>query len=270
MGYVSENPWLVLGITADPASIDTYGTSAIRTNLTYNKTKTAGSQPVGDTSGMGHVPDRILNTFSLDPDSGSVLPPTDWTVNGVAQTTFIPESSGPAVIKATVDDQDVFLTIPVAQAPPVAGFFGTPASGPASLMVQFNDTSRYSPLMWNWSFGDGTWTNTTDLTKRNVSHRYSSIGTHTVSLTVSNAGGTDTHSETNYITVTDPVSPTTFSGTPRPVQPRSRSRSPGPHPAYRPSGTGPLVTAHGSTQRYRGTTPAIPTQLPGHTRSGLS
>jgi PKD repeat protein len=214
-GLVYADPWLVLGIAADPASIDTAGTSAIRTNLTYNKTKTAGSQPVGDTSGMGHVPDRILNTFSLDPDSGSVLPPTDWTVNGVAQTTFIPESSGPAVIKATVDDQDVFLTIPVAQAPPVAGFFGTPASGPASLMVQFNDTSRYSPLMWNWSFGDGTWTNTTDLTKRNVSHRYSSIGTHTVSLTVSNAGGTDTHSETNYITVTDPVSPTTFSGTPR-------------------------------------------------------
>jgi len=212
-GLVSADPWLVLGITADPASIDTAGTSAIRTNLTFNATSTG--QPVGDTSGMGHVVDRILNTFSLDPDSGSVLPLTDGTVNGVALATFTPESSGPAVIKATVDGQDVFITIPVAQAPPVAGFYGTPISGPASLTVQFNDTSRYSPLMWNWSFGDGTWSNTTDLTRRNMSHDYSSIGTYTVSLSASNTGGTDTHSETGYITVTDPVSPTTFSGTPR-------------------------------------------------------
>ena len=213
LGPVNVDPWLVLGITADPASIDTAGTSSIRTNLTYNKTSTG--RPVGDTSGMGHVPDRILNTFSLDSGSGSVLPLTDWTVNGVAVATFTPESSGPAVIKATVDGQDVFLEIPVTQAPPVAGFYGTPGSGPASLTVQFNDTSRYSPLMWNWSFGDGTWSNTTDLTRRNMSHLYSLIGTYTVSLTTSNSGGTDTHSETGYITVTDPVSPTTFSGAPR-------------------------------------------------------
>jgi PKD repeat protein len=143
------------------------------------------------------------------------MPETDWTMNGILQTTFRPESSGPAVIKAKVDEQEVFVEILVTQAPPVAGFFGTPTSGPPSLTVQFNDTSRYSPVMWNWSFGDGTWSNTTDLTERNMSHLYSSIGTYTVSLTASNTGGTDTHSETNYITVTDPVSPTTFSGTPR-------------------------------------------------------
>jgi len=117
MGYVSESPWLVLGITADPASIDTYGTSAIRTNLTYNKT--AGSHPVGDTSGMGHVPDGITNTFAMVSGSGAVLPLTDGTANGIAQTTFTPLYGETVNISGTVDDQTVYIEIPVAQTAPV-------------------------------------------------------------------------------------------------------------------------------------------------------
>ena len=45
---------------------------------------------------------------------------------------------------------------------PVAGFSVTVLSGTAPLVVQFNDISTGSPTSWNWSFGDGSWFNTTD------------------------------------------------------------------------------------------------------------
>jgi len=74
--------------------------------------------------------------------------------------------------------------------PPVAGFTLNPHSGPAPLVVQFNDTSTGTPTSWNWSFGDGTtWFNTTDLLLRNASHTYTSPGVFTISLTATSAGG---------------------------------------------------------------------------------
>jgi len=85
---------------------------------------------------------------------------------------------------------------------PVAGFAADPTSGTAPLTVQFNDTSTGSPAAWNWTFGDGAWFNTTDPLARNATHAYTSAGAYTVSLTVSGPGGSDTATETDYITVT--------------------------------------------------------------------
>jgi len=119
-GGVDASPWLVLGITADPASIDTAGTSAIRTNLTYNSDNLA--------PGGGYVPDGITNTYAMVSGSGSVSPLTDGTMNGVAQTTFTPVYGETVNISGTVDDQTVYIGLPVAQgAPAVTGI--TPDSG---------------------------------------------------------------------------------------------------------------------------------------------
>jgi PGF-pre-PGF domain-containing protein len=85
---------------------------------------------------------------------------------------------------------------------PTAAFMGTPSSGSAPLTVAFTDQSTGGPTMWNWSFGDGTWTNTTNAAARNPTHSYTSAGTWTVNLTVSNTAGTDSVSKTGYITVT--------------------------------------------------------------------
>jgi PGF-pre-PGF domain-containing protein len=108
--------------------------------------------------------------------------------------------------------QIITVTAPVA---PTANFTGTPTSGTVPLAIQFNDTSAGSPIVWNWSFGDGAWHNTTDAAERNATHTYAAAGTYTVSLTVDNADGTDTHTETGYITVTDPTP--TVTPTSRPV-----------------------------------------------------
>ncbi len=83
--------------------------------------------------------------------------------------------------------------------PPVAAFTGTPVSGNYPLDVSFTDQSTYSPTTWSWTFGDGGTS-----TVQNPSHTYTAAGTYTVSLTVTNAFGSDTLTKTDYITVTEP------------------------------------------------------------------
>ncbi len=80
---------------------------------------------------------------------------------------------------------------------PVAQFSGTPTTGPAPLAVTFTDQSTNTPTSWSWTFGDGGTS-----TARNPSHTYSAVGTYTVTLTATNAAGSDGETKTNYIAVT--------------------------------------------------------------------
>lgn len=67
----------------------------------------------------------------------------------------------------------------------------------SSLAVQFCDVSEGSPTSWTWDFGDGVGTSSSQF----PSYTYTSAGTYTVSLTVSNVGGTDTETKTQLIRV---------------------------------------------------------------------
>ena len=84
---------------------------------------------------------------------------------------------------------------------PVAAFTATPLTGTAPLEVTFTDQSTNSPASWSWDFGDGITS-----TSQNPSHTYpmhlTGTGIYTVSLTAGNAGGSDTMTRTNYISVT--------------------------------------------------------------------
>jgi PKD repeat protein len=79
---------------------------------------------------------------------------------------------------------------------PVANFSGAPTSGTAPLSVSFTDLSTNSPTSWSWNFGDGGTS-----TAQNPSHVYNSAGTFTVSLTATNAAGSDGETKSGYITV---------------------------------------------------------------------
>jgi PGF-pre-PGF domain-containing protein len=88
---------------------------------------------------------------------------------------------------------DYIVVIPQS---PIAGFVSNVTDGFAPLDVQFNDTSANFPTLWNWSFGDTSWFNTTDPSLSNATKSYLSGGNYTITLYVSNAGGSDnvTHS----------------------------------------------------------------------------
>jgi len=93
---------------------------------------------------------------------------------------------------------------------PVANFSGTPTSGTAPLTVQFTDQSTGGPTSWAWNFGDGGTSSA-----QNPSHVYASTGTYSVTLTATNACGSDVEAKTNYITVTTCTAPVAnFSGAP--------------------------------------------------------
>ena len=70
---------------------------------------------------------------------------------------------------------------------PVASYVATPVSGFVPLNVQFNDTSTNSPATWQWSFGDGT----VNSSLQNPAHEYNAAGTYNVTLTVTNADGSN-------------------------------------------------------------------------------
>jgi len=102
-----------------------------------------------------------------------------------------------------------YITTTSPPSPPIAGFSGTPTSGTVPLEVDFTDTSTGVIDSWLWSFGDGTTS-----VEQNPSHTYTSAGTYTVGLTVTNTGGSNGDVKLNYITVTEVAPVAGFSGTP--------------------------------------------------------
>ena len=112
-GLVDANPWLVLTVEANPASIYPGLTSAVDASLVINSAAV-------DTSAGGTVPDGILAAFSA-PDGGTVLPLTDTTLAGVASTVF----TAPLVVDifqvcAAVDNEQLCTDISVLNVAPVA------------------------------------------------------------------------------------------------------------------------------------------------------
>lgn len=106
-----------------------------------------------------------------------------------------------------VETQDNYLSVlsgesqAVSVSAPVADFTANVTSGTAPLSVQFNDNSTNTPTSWSWEFGDG---NTS--AAENPAYTYPDAGVYNVTLTVSNAGGTDSEIKYGYINVTDVVS----------------------------------------------------------------
>lgn len=86
------------------------------------------------------------------------------------------------------------FNISVALAP--TANFETNTESSCSGVVQFSDLSDYASE-WSWDFGDEETS-----TEQNPEHIYSSDGTYTVSLTVSNYIGEHTVIKTDYITTT--------------------------------------------------------------------
>jgi PKD repeat protein len=81
---------------------------------------------------------------------------------------------------------------------PAANFTGAPTSGTAPLAVQFTDASTGAPDTWAWDFqNDGT----TDSTQQNPLFTYTTPGTYSVKLTVSNPAGSSSLTRTGYISV---------------------------------------------------------------------
>ena len=127
--------------------------------------------------------DDITPYYHMTTDTVSTL---NWTY----YTNYVKASVGTASHLALRDDGTL-----------ISGFVGNPTSGAVPLTVYFTDLS-IGATSWSWDFGDGGTS-----TLKNPVHTYNTVGVYTVSLTVSNASGSDTCTKINYITVTPPAPP---------------------------------------------------------------
>jgi len=218
----SQNPALSatdkINIITDPTNVKA-----------YNQTKYVGvgivdaAACIADAGGGNNPP---VAAFVGSPTSGaypltvnftdqSTNAPTSWSWDfgdGVGTSTaqnpsYTYTSAGSYTVTLTAtnaygSDDEIktnYITV-TAPPPPTAEFSGTPLSGEAPLTVDFTDLSTGSPTSWSWDFGDGVGTSSA----QNPSYTYNNVGTYTVTLTATNAYGSDGETKVDYITVTEP------------------------------------------------------------------
>ena len=150
----------------------------------YNITKTEGTNIVGG-------PDIGGNYWAKPDGTGFSQKAVDKNGDGISDSAYTRISGG-----IYSDFLPLVIYKPPEPINPVANFWGSPRSGDASLDVTFTDNTSGTPTAWNWSFGDGTYS-----TQQNPEHTYSEAGTYSVTLTASNAAGTDKMTKNNYINV---------------------------------------------------------------------
>ncbi len=149
----------------------------------YNTTKTAGTNIVGGPYIGGNFwgkPDGTgFSQTAVDRDGDGISDSIYTNITGSVYSDYLP------------------LVIP-GSAPilPIADFSSNATSGLVPLNVGFTDKSTGAPTSWAWSFGDGT-----NSTQQSPVHTYSTAGNYTVTLTATNAAGSNTTTKTKYIKV---------------------------------------------------------------------
>ncbi|MCX6258272.1 MAG: PKD domain-containing protein [Bacteroidia bacterium] len=92
--------------------------------------------------------------------------------------------------------------LPIGNIAPTANFSANPTTTTCTSDVQFSDMSANTPTTWYWEFGDGQTSN-----QQSPLHTYPASGTYSVTLTCTNAYGSDTLVKPNYITINIPDNP---------------------------------------------------------------
>ena len=186
---------VVIGVVA---SFTPPGLSAASASIALSPTQArAGDLVSVSGSGFGK---KAQGVISFDGSTGG-MPTFQTTGAGSFSTSFrVPGTTLPGthVVRAATSTSSASANLtdvaptPTPTPTPTAAFSASPTSGPAPLAVAFTDTSTGSPTGWSWDFGDGSAISTL----QNPAHTYAAAGTYTVTLTVSNIGGSSSATQT--------------------------------------------------------------------------
>lgn len=178
-------------------ALEGIGTAILTVAKAGTSTGTVTSSPAGINCGPTCSASYSGDTVTLTAQADTCATFAGWSGGGCTGT-------GTCIVTMNADTA---VTATFNMTSPVADFSGTPVSGSAPLTVNFTDLSTCA-TSWSWDFGD-TGTGTT----QNPSHIYapqfgsSFAVSYTVTLTASNANGSNAITKTSYITAQCPNYP---------------------------------------------------------------
>jgi len=167
-----------------------YITVAIEPVASFSSNVTSGAVPlsVNFTDESANSPISWLWDFGDGNTSTDQNPAHTYVAAGTYNVTMNATNVG----GSNVTTQTNYITVAIA---PVASFTANVTSGAVPLSVNFTDTSTNTPTSWLWDFGDG---NTS--TDQNPTYTYTAVGTYSINLNATNAGGSNISTQTEYIT----------------------------------------------------------------------
>ncbi len=156
--------------------------------------------PVGGTVNFTDLSTGSPTSWSWTFTGGTPATSTVQNPTGIQYTTAGIYAVSLTASNGTGSDIETKINyITVGDPPPVADFVADMTSIPVGGTVNFTDLSAGSPTSWSWTFNGGT--PATSTTQNPTSIQYNTAGLYTVSLSVTNAGGSDIETKTNYIFV---------------------------------------------------------------------
>jgi len=170
-------PPIINPITADFSSFNTQGTAPFTTYLYDTSTNLTGSETFGWDLGDGNM-STAQNLFFT------------WNITGE----YVVNHSVSNGLSTSYSQANVTVGTPVSA--PVASFYGSPTTGNVPLTVSFTDVSSNTPTSWNWSFGDGIYSEL-----QNPTHQYTRSGFRTVNLTATNSAGSNVTTRLKFVKV---------------------------------------------------------------------
>jgi PKD repeat protein len=170
-------------LAAAEAAVDAGGTGYIFSSAhLFTADSTTGAELIMNVSNSASTPltstSRYISVWAKPRD----FPSVNWYTNDASTLALGTSGVGGASS----------VSCPVYA--PVADFSASDTNPAIGVTITFTDLSTNTPTSWAWTFGDGGTS-----TSQNPTHAYSAAGTYAVSLTATNAAGSDIETKLTYI-----------------------------------------------------------------------
>ncbi|TAL57403.1 MAG: PKD domain-containing protein [Bacteroidetes bacterium] len=197
-GYVNRTCYFQSTVTAGstyPVTVKTYTTYSqdVSVYIDYNND--------GDFIDAGESvfsTDNILETHSGNIVISASPPITGQILRMRVFADYFTSVITPCLNPAYGQAEDFGLIINPAGSAPVAAFTASATTFCPGGSVNFTDQSTNTPTSWSWTFQGGS---PSSSSVQSPTITYVSAGTYSVSLTATNASGSDAENKTGYITV---------------------------------------------------------------------
>jgi PKD repeat protein/subtilisin family serine protease len=193
------------GTTTQNISVSTSGDYSVRV-MNSDGYLSPWSSPINVT--FNPIPSTPLITVSginllSSANSGNQWYLNNTPISGATGQSFSPSASGTYYVQVTNSNGCSQMSAPFSftyTPAPNAQFQANLSQVCVGECVVFTDNSSNQPTSWNWVFQGGTPSSSSSQSPNAIC--YQTPGTYFVSLTVSNAGGSDVQTSSGFITVT--------------------------------------------------------------------